>query len=254
MRGFWVLLRKEIREQFRTNKIIILAVVFLFFGLSLPVLTKYLPDIINSVPSTGGFAIEMPPAVSIDAILSYASNIAQLGVLIVVLLAMGSIAKETEGGTAALLLSKPVSRLSFITAKLTAESLNLLLGMLFGGVACWGCTLVLFGDVATLGFVYQMLLMVLFLIFCLAVTLFFSSLMKNQIAAGGLAITTILATSLLAVLPNAGRFLPGGLISWGNQLVTGQSMAVEWGALAITLTLIALCVYGAWLNLRRKEL
>jgi ABC-2 type transport system permease protein len=254
MRGFGTLLRKEIKEQFRTNKVIIVAIVFLFFGLLNPVMTKYLLDIINALSGTGSLIIEMTEPVSSDAILSYASNIAQFGVLMAVLLTMGAIAKEIESGTAAIVLSKPVSRLSFILAKLAAEGLNLLLGLLLGGLACWWCTLILFGDVSTLGFVYQILLMALFLTFCLAITLFFSSLMKNQLAAGGLAITTIIVISILSSLPKAEHFLPGGLISWGNQLVLGNASSVEWGVLVLSPALIALCVYGAWLNLRRKEL
>ncbi|MCL2281365.1 MAG: ABC transporter permease [Dehalococcoidia bacterium] len=254
MKGFGVLLRKEIKEQFRTNKIVIIAIVFLFFGLSSPVMTKYLPEIINSLSGTGGFTIEMPDPVSSDALLSYASNISQFGVLMTVLLAMGAIAKEIESGTAALLLSKPVTRLSFIIAKLAAEGLNILLGLLMGGLACWGYTLILFGEVSALGFVYQMLLLALFLLFCLSVTLFFSSLIKNQIAAGGLAIAVIIIISILSALPKIVHFLPGGLISWGNNLVSGVSGSAEWGSLAVSLALIVLGIYGAWFNLRRKEL
>jgi ABC-2 type transport system permease protein len=167
---------------------------------------------------------------------------------------MGAIAKEIESGTAALLLSKPVTRLSFIIAKLAAEGLNILLGLLLGGLACWGYTLILFGEVSALGFVYQMLLLALFLLFCLSVTLFFSSLIKNQIAAGGLAIAVIIIISILSALPKIVHFLPGGLISWGNNLVSGVSGSAECGSLAVSLALVVLGIYGAWFNLRRKEL
>jgi len=254
MIGFWVLLRKEIKEQFCTKKIIIVAIVFLIFGMLSPVMIKYLPEIINSMSDTGGLVIEMPDPVSNDAIVSYASNISQFGVLMAVLLAMGAIAKEIENGTAAILLSKPVSRLSFIVAKLVSEWLNILLGLLLGSLVCLGYTYILWGDANALGFTSQMLLMTVFLAFCLSVTLFFSSLVKSQIAAGGLAITVILITSMLSAVPKVVHFLPGGLISWGNQLVLGTPGGAEWGALAISVGLVALGVYGAWLNLRRKEL
>ncbi|MCL2706862.1 MAG: ABC transporter permease [Dehalococcoidia bacterium] len=254
MKGFGVLLRKEIKEQFRTNKVIIVAAVFLIFGLLSPVMTKYLPEIINSMSGTDGIIFEMSDPVSNDAILSYASNIAQFGVLMAVLLAMGAITKEIGSGTAALLLSKPVSRLSFIVAKLTAEWLNMLLGLLLSGLACCIYTLLLFNDVSVMGFVYQMLLMAVYFAFCLVITIFFSSLMKSQIAAGGLAMAVIIIVSLLSILPRVGHFLPGELINWGNQLVLGTAGNVAWGALAVVAGLIVLGVYGAWLSLRRKEL
>ena len=233
MSGFWVLLGKEFKEQLRTNKLLIAAAVFLFFGLSTPLMTKYLPEIIKSMPSTGGIVIEMPPPTSADALMEYASTMAQFGVLVAVLVAMGAIAREVESGTAAMVLSKPVSRLAFLLAKLKAEAVTFLVAFALGGLACWGYTLALFGDVSAAGFVYQNILMWLFFVFCLSVTLVFSSLMKSQLAAGGLALGAIIFLSAISALPWVGRYLPGALIGWGNRLVTGQPGTAEWGAVAV---------------------
>jgi len=254
MSGFWVLLRKEFKEQFKTNKILIVAAVFLFFGLSTPVMTKYLPEIIKSMPSTGGIIIEMPTPTSNDALVSYTSDISQFGVLMAVLVAMGAIAKEVESGTAAMVLSKPVGRLAFILAKLKAEGFTFLVALILGGLACWGYTVLLFGDANALGFLYQNLLLGLFFALCLGITLFFSSLMKSQLAAGGLAIALIIFLSAISGLPWVGRFLPGQLINWGNRLVLGQPGAGEWGAVIAVALLTALSVYCTWLTLRKKEL
>ena len=253
MSGFKVLLRKELREQFKTSKVVIVAAVFLFFGLSSPLLTKYTPELIKAV-GTGGITIEMPPPTSSDSLVSYSSNMAQFGVLIAVLVAMGAIAKEIETGTAAMVLSKPVGRLAFITAKLNAEFFTFLLALLLGGLACWGYTLMLFGDANTLGFLYQNLLLGLFFVLCLSVTLFFSSLMKSQLAAGGLSLALIIFLAAISGLPLVGRYLPGQLINWGNRLAMDVPGRSEWGAAAVALGVIGLGVYLTWLNLRKKEL
>jgi ABC-2 type transport system permease protein len=254
MSGFWVLLRKEFREQFKTNKVLIVAAVFLFFGLSTPVLTKYLPEIIKAVPSTGGVIIQMPTPTSADSLTGYTSNMAQFGVLMAVLVAMGAIAKEIETGTAAMVLSKPVGRLAFILAKLEAEWFNFLMALILGGLACWGYTLILFGDANALGFLYQNLLLGLFFALCLGVTLFFSSLMKSQLAAGGLSLALIIFLSAISGRPWIGRFLPGELIDWGNRLVLNTPGEAGWGAAAVAAGLVALSVYFTWLSLRKKEL
>jgi len=47
MKGFMALLKKELTEQVRTNRIIIVAGVFLFFGLSTPLMIRYLPELIK---------------------------------------------------------------------------------------------------------------------------------------------------------------------------------------------------------------
>ena len=253
MSGFWVLLRKEFREQFKTSKVVIVAAVFLFFGLGTPLLTKYTPELIKAV-GTGGITIEMPTPTSGDSLTEYTSTMSQFGVLMAVLLAMGAIAKEVETGTTAMVLSKPVGRLAFILAKLKAEGFTFLVALILGGLACWGYTVLLFGDANALGFLYQNLLLGLFFAVCLGITLFFSSLMKSQLAAGGLALALIIFLSAISGLPWVGLYLPGALIDWGNRLVLKMPGASEWGAVAVAMLLVGLSVYFTWLSLRKKEL
>jgi ABC-2 type transport system permease protein len=253
MSDFRVLLRKEFKEQFRTSKVVIVAAVFLFFGLGTPVLTKYTPELIKSL-GTGGITIEMPPPTSSDSLVKYVSTMSEFGVLMAVLLAMGAIAREIETGTAAMVLSKPVGRLAFILAKLKAEGFTFLVSLLLGGLACWGYTLILFGNANALGFLYQNLLLGLFFALCLGITLFFSSLMKSQLAAGGLALALIIFLSAISGLPWVGRYLPGALIDWGNRLVLNTPGEAEWGAVVVVALMVGLSVYFTWLSLRKKEL
>jgi len=253
MSGFWVLLRKELKEQFKTSKVIIVVAVFLFFGLGTPILTKYTPELIKAA-GTGGITIEMPTPTSADSLTGYTSTMAQFGVLVAVLVAMGAIAKEIETGTAAIVLSKPVGRLAFILAKLKAETFTFLVALVLGGLACWGYTFILFGDANALGFLYQNLLFGLFIVFCLAVTLYFSSLMKSQLAAGGLALALIIFLSAISNLPWIGRYLPGQLINWGNRLVLKVPGPSEWPAVIAVALIAGLSVYLTWLSLRKKEL
>jgi hypothetical protein len=81
-----------------------------------------------------------------------------------------------------------------------------------------------------------------------------AALMKNQLAARGLALASLIGVSALAALPWVGRYLPGTLINWGNRLVLSQAGDSEWGAVAVTAALIVLGVYGTWLIMRKKEL
>jgi len=254
MSGFMVLFRKEVKEGFRTKRVVIVALFFLTLGLLMPTMTYLLPYLLESLPGTGGIEMTIPPPTSNQALMEYSGNIVQMGVLLVVLLAMGAISKEVESGTATLLLSKPVSRLSFILAKLTAESLTLLVGLMIGGVTCALCTFLLFGDISLVGFALQTVLLSAFMVFCLAVTLYFSSLFRRQIAAGGIALVLIIVVALLGIIPNVAKFLPIGLINWGNNLVAGITDQPGWIALVVTIMLIGLTVFGSWLNLRRKEI
>jgi ABC-2 type transport system permease protein len=253
MRGFIALLKKEIKEQLRTNRVIIVAGVFLFFGLSTPLLVKYTPELIKMAgEELGGF--EMPPPTALQAMAEYTSNNMLFGILIAILIAMGAIAKERESGTAALVLSKPVGYPAFVLAKFKALSLTTLIAVALGGVACWGYTYLLFDGAPALGFLYQNILLLLYLMLAIAVTLLFSSIFKSQLAAGALGLVTIIVLSMVSALPWVGKYLPGELVSWGNHLLAGEPGGAAWGAVAVTVVLIAGSLYLAWTALRKKEI
>src|SRR3981081_720367 len=107
MRGFAVLLSKEIAEQWRTGRLPVMAVIFLLFGLAWPVLGQYTPAIVKQPPTS--IDIHVPTPTIKDAVAQLIKNLSQVGVLAAILLAMGSVAGEKESGTAALALVKPVS-------------------------------------------------------------------------------------------------------------------------------------------------
>jgi ABC-2 type transport system permease protein len=254
MSGFWVLLKKELLEQLRTYKLLIVGGVFLFFGLSTPLMIKYMPELIKLAGGTGGMVIEMPPPTAVQAMVEYVSTMTQFGVLIAILVAMGAIAKEREVGTAAMVLSKPVGQPAFILAKLKAHTLIFLMAIILGGIACWGYTYMLFGEAPVMGFVGQNLLLALLFALSVAVTLLFSSIFKSQLAAGGLALAVLIVQAMSSSLPWVGKYLPGQLVNWGNNLLYGKPQEGGWIVLIVCALTIGLCFYLTVISLRRKEL
>ncbi len=252
MNGFKTLLSKELHEQIRTFKLLIVAGVFLFFGLTTPVLTKYTPELIEQFG--GGVVLEMPPPTALQALVEYSSTALQIGLLIVVLIAMGAVAGERRSGTAALTLSKPVSTGAFVTAKLVAISSTFVIGLILGGLGAFGYTWLLFEDGNLGGFVAQTALLSVFMVFCVSVTLVFSAIFRNSLAAGGVSIAVLIVSLTLSALPWVGRVMPGSLTSWGNHLVAGESGGAEWLALGVTLALIAASAWLATKILKGKEI
>ncbi len=245
MNGFKPLLSKELREQIKTFRLLIVGGVFLFFGLTTPVLTKYTPELIERFG--GGVVLDMPPPTALQALVEYSSTALQIGLLIVVLVAMGAIAGERRSGTAAMTLSKPVSTGAFVTAKLIAISATFVIGLVLGSLGAFGYTWLLFEDGNLGGFIAQTALLSVFMIFCVSVTLVFSAIFRNALAAGGVSIAVLIVSLTLSAIPWVGRVMPGSLTSWGNHLVAGESGGAEWLALATTIALIAA---GAFLGTR----
>ena len=242
MKGLWPLLKKELKEQIKTYRLVIVAGVFLFFGITTPLMLKYLPEILKLAGDD--MVIEVPAPTAAAAIAEYSGTIGQIGVLVVVLIAMGCIANELRHGTIMMTLSKPVSRTAFVFSKLAAMSITFLASMIVASVFCYAYTVWLIESADVMSFIGMNLLLGLFLIFCLAVTMLFSSLFRNSLAAGGVSLGILVAQGGLSAIPYFGDYMPSKITSWGNELVAGGTESYWW-ALVITIVLIPFCVYLA---------
>lgn len=251
MTGLAALLKKELKEQLKTYRLLIIGGVFLFFGLSTPLMLKYLPEILKLAGED--VVIEFPTPTALMSLQEYSSTLAQVGVLIAVLVAMGAIARERERGTAAMVLSKPVGWGAFVVAKLLAMSTSFIIALGVASVASYVYTVLLFGEANASGFLGLNLLVALFFIVSLSVTLLFSSLFRSQLAAGGVALAILIGQAVLSGVPWIGDFTPGRLVSWGTELLSGAAPSA-WTAVAASLAIVALCLYLARLSLKRKEI
>lgn len=237
---FRTLIHKEWTEQLRSGRLVILLAVFLFFGISSPLLAKFIPDMLPSLMKGQNIVFVMPPAVWQDAVAQFVKNISQMGVFALILLCMGTVAKEKENGTASFLLVKPVSRTVFILSKFTAQYLVLFVSMLLGFLAMIFYTKIFFGDFPMIPFLVTMLILLLYLLVVLSITILFSVLMKTQITAGLLAFVTTLALSGVSMLGKPGLFSPGHLI---DEIQTCMKEDVlNWQPFVGSFLIILLCV------------
>jgi ABC-2 type transport system permease protein len=250
MSGFSILLKKELWQQIKTYRLLIVGCVFVFFGLTTPLMLKYLPEIIKLTGTP--LPLEIPPPTAIESLAEYAGTVGQLGVLLTVLMSMGAIADELRRGTAVIILSKPVTRAVFVNAKLTAISLTFIVSLIAASLLCFGYTVWLIGPASVMPFIGLNLLLALFLIFCLSVTLLFSSLFRSSLAAGGLGIGVLILIAVLSAVPVIGDYLPGKLLGWGSELLAGTGNNYWW-SLGVTLVSTIACTYGAQRLLKNKE-
>ena len=97
MRIFWVALRKELIEQWRSYRLVVVGAVLLVFGLASPLLAKYGPEVIRLALPEGEEILKLIPSpTAADAVAQYLKNISQFGILLAVLMTMGSVAQEKD--------------------------------------------------------------------------------------------------------------------------------------------------------------
>ncbi|MCC6188906.1 MAG: ABC transporter permease [Anaerolineales bacterium] len=252
MAAFAVSLRKELLELWRTGRLLALAVVLLLFGFTSPLLAKFTPELIKMIPEGEQIAALIPEPTAQDAIGQYLKNLSQFGVILALLLAMGSVAQEKERGTAALMLVKPLPRWAFLAAKFAALALAFAGCLALAAAGAYAYTWLLFEPLDLLNWVTANGLLLLFLLVYLAVTLLCSALMRTTAAAGGLAFAALVALAIPSVAPQVARALPGRLVALAGSVMTGGGVA--WTPVWVSLGLVGAALLGAWLGFRRQEL
>ena len=254
MMNFLHQLRKEILEHWRTHKLLIVSAVLVLFGLTSPLLARFTPEILSAVPGVPeGLAGIIPEATVNDAVIQYIKNMSQFGILLAILMTMGTVAGEKNRGTAAMILTRPVSRGTFLMAKFAALRFTFFVGLTLAALGCWYYTWLLFEPLPWLAFLAMNALMFLNFMVYVSMTLLCSTLFRSQTAAAGLAFGGMIVLAILGVFPQIAKYLPGRLFDWGMGLVleTGHP---AWPAFWSSLGLIAIFSLMAWLVLRRQEI
>jgi ABC-2 type transport system permease protein len=255
-RQWATLLRKELREQWRTRRVLVVFVVFLLFGLTAPLLARFTPELVRSIPGAEQFADLIPEPTPRDAVGQYVESITQFGFILTLLLTMGSIAGEKERGTAALVLSKPVPRWAFVAAKFGALGIVYLAAVLLAGSGAWYYTNLLFEqDLPPGAFLAANLLLWLWLLAFVAAGVLGSAIARTTLIAAGLGLLGGVVLFAGGAFPQAAGLLPTGLVGWVAQLGGTEAVApLNWGAIAGTIVVILFCLVTAVGVVERQEI
>ena len=254
MSGRSAFLRKEFREILSTYKIYVIPAIFLLMGLLSPLIAKLAPELVKSMAQ--GMKIELPPPAAADAYAQLLKNLNQIALLVVIFSLIGLVAEEKSRGTAAIILTKPVPRWSFITSKFLASAVLVLLSTLLAYLACLYYTAVIFRETLFIPSAQAILLVMAFYLLTLAVTLLASTVSRTIAPAGAISVGGFLLLSLLPSLhPWLARYSPGALLRYQGQLLTHTgTLADAIPALAGTLGLTVLLVAAAVILFERQEL
>lgn len=248
------LLRKEILEQLRTHKVLITLAVFFVVGLISPLLAKYTPLLLESIPDLPPGLVDLVPEPTTgDAILQFVQNTSQFGVLLVILINMGTIVQEKERGTAAMLLTKPVRGNWMVLLKWLVGVIILLVGLMIGAAGFFFYTAILFEILPILDFLVFTALLGLLLIVYLSLAILASTLARTQLISAAISFGLLAVMLILGALPRVGDYFPAKLLNWGSSIMAGET-GTAWGAVVGSIVIIALALLAACLYFEKQEI
>ncbi len=251
--NLWNSLRKELLEAWRGKRFLVAIILLGAFGMMSPLLAKFMRELFGAIPGAEMFSAMIPEPTTLDAIGQYIKNIEQFGILLALLLSMGLVAIEKERGTAALMLSKPLPRSSFILSKFLGVGAVLLAAVLVAALGGYYYTLFLFEPLSLGSWLALNSFMLLLFLVVAAITILFSTLFTSQAAAAGAALGVYLVISLFGNIPAISPYIPDRVVSWGVSLFMDHPDPA-WGALGVCLGLIVISLTTACLVFRRQEL
>ena len=247
-------IRKEMLYLWRTWRVVIVCAVMFVFAIMSPLLTKFTPQLLSSLEGAEMFADLIPEMTVVDSLNQHIETMTQFGFILVILVGMGAVAGEKESGTAGMVLSKPLSRGSFLISKFTAYLLLYLLAFIIAAAAGYYYTVILFGELDLVVFLSINALLLLWIWIFAGITLLGSTLGNSTGAAAGFSLGGAILLLISGSIPQIGALLPSGLLGWAGQLASQAQIGSNWGAVTTGLAIILLCLVSALAIFERQEL
>ncbi len=254
MKGYAAFVRKELLEQRRTYKLLIMLAVFTIFGTMSPLLAKLMPDLFKSM-EIEGMTITIPEPTFIDAYAQFFKNVTQMGVIVLLLVFSGSMSHDLSKGTLTNVLAKGLPRASVILSKYTASLALWTLSLALSAAVNYVYTLYLFGSHTAANLMLSLLCLWLFGAFLIAISVLTGTLFKGGYS--GLLVTAVILGLLLLL-----SAFPGGS-NWNPVTMAGVNLGLIDGSISpegvmpafwITLGASVICIAGAILVFRKKQL
>jgi ABC-2 type transport system permease protein len=253
MSGTVVFARKEALEILRTWRIWVLPGILLFFALTGPVLARFTPEIVGALAADqlGGFKIPTPTY--LDAYAQWVKNLSQIALFALIIIYGGLVSGESRSGTAVLVLTKPVSRSTFVVVKAAVHAVFFAALLVVGTLLTWGLTAVAFHEAPGSALWSSALVSLVLGELFIAVMTLLSVLIGSSAGAAGAGLGAYALLSIAGIWKPLARYSPAGLGNDATALAAGTATDVLWPVLTSLALMVALVALAAVL-FRRKDL
>ena len=244
MKSFIAFMKKELLDQLRSGRLVILLLIFILFGIMNPAIAKLTPwllDLMAESLAESGMSIAVAKGNALDSWLQFYKNL-PMELIAFVLLESSIFTKEYSSGTLVLSLTKGLKRYKVLVSKA-----SLLIAL--WSVGYWisfGVTYIANGyfwdNAMAQNLIFSAVCWWIFGLFTIALMILFSAIVSSNIGVlfgvGGV----VLVSFLIGFLPRCGKYLPSHL-SGGTALIYGAAEAKSYlAALIITIAISIACI------------
>lgn len=243
--------RLERLRLFRTPRWAGLLASYLVFGIAMPILTRYQDVIFRNLG--GDVQVIVPPATPPQGIAAYLQNAMQIGLLVTVLLAAGSLAFDAKPEWAAFLRLRTPSLERLVVPKVAVNAVASVACFLLGLTAAWVGSSALIGSLPTMTLLAGGAFGALYLTFAVALVAFTAGITRSVIGAGGLALVVLILLPIAGEVPALEAWVPSALVGAPTAIAEGGSAGTFLRAAAVTVGGTVLLVWGSSRLLGRRE-
>jgi ABC-2 type transport system permease protein len=245
--------RLEWLRLLRTKRWIALFGVYLFFGFLGPITARYLNEILASAAAQQqGFEFNAPPPTPADGITQFVSNAAQLGILVVVVVAAGAFFMNPEIAT--FMRTRTERALDFLIPKYLVSAGAAVAAFLIGTAAAWYETMVLIGGPPVGGMLAGIGYGMLSLLFVVAIVAAVSAWSRSTLATVLISIVALLLLPLLGLIKGVNDWLPSSLMTALAPLSGGAAIDTYVKAAIVTVVATGLLLFVAVRGHATKEI
>lgn len=208
----------------RSARGISLILVYVFFGLTGPLLAKYMQQVVKYASSD--VTIVAPAPLPRHGIVNFVSQSGQTGMIVLIVIAAGVLCFDARHGLATFYRTRVPGSFALIWPRFVAVTALALCASTLGTAAAWFETTVVLGPLPADQILAGLVLQAVFLVFAVAVVAAVSTVGRSTLSTAGMSVVV-----LLVVLPVAGMvrslaaWLPTRLLTAPAELVTDAAMA-----------------------------
>jgi ABC-2 type transport system permease protein len=243
--------RLEVLRLLRTHRWTILLGVYLLFAVIGALGARYLNELIGQMG--GEMTIIAPDPRPVDGLIQFVSNISQLGLLAVVVVAAAALAFDAHPERAAFLRTRSTRPGRLVLAPYVVTTVATVLSLVVGTAVTVALTTALIGSLPLAEVLIGTAYGAIYLAFVMAIVAASASIVRSQVATVFTALAALLLLPLLAMVPVVQPWVPSELLTAVLAIVEGAPAGEYLRATVVSVAATAGLLALAMRRLERRE-